>query len=62
MTIKCENPECGKVEKDVSGYDDDNFWQNVLPKKKCGTCTKSTEDMGAQVEPVIPKYNPWKQV
>ena len=32
----CEH--CGHVSKDVSGYDDDNFHRNVIPKMKCPEC------------------------
>lgn len=38
--MKCEH--CGHIEKNVSGYDDDNFHRNVIPEmkcKKCGNCS-----------------------
>jgi primosomal protein N' len=39
----CEH--CGHVEKNVSGYDDDYFHRNVIPKMKCKQCGEhSPED------------------
>ena len=35
---KCEY--CG-LEKTGSGYDDDNFHENVIPEMICGICSKS---------------------
>lgn len=36
--MECEH--CGHIEKNVSGYDDDNFHRNVIPKMKCKKCEK----------------------
>ena len=38
----CEH--CGHVEKDVKGYDDDFFHQNVIPNKECKNCGKKAPD------------------
>lgn len=56
FTGKCES--CGATEKNISGYDDSNFWTNVLPDKKCRQpgCGKSTNDAGKQAEIVMPRY------
>lgn len=34
--MQCEH--CGNIEKNVSGYDDDNFHRNVIPEMKCKHC------------------------
>lgn len=34
--MECES--CGYVEKNVSGYDDANFHENVIPNMKCNSC------------------------
>lgn len=31
---------CGYVEKDVRGYDDTNFHENVIPRRPCPKCGK----------------------
>lgn len=49
--IKCEH--CGHIEKEVSGYDDDYFHRNVIPKMECGECGEcSPEDY----RPLTTKY------
>lgn len=41
--MECES--CGHIEKDVSGYDDDNFHRNVIPEMECKSCgEKSPKD------------------
>ena len=50
---ECEG--CGHTCKG-SGYDDDNFHRNVIPKKKCGSCDKSSVDLGVEVRPLATKY------
>lgn len=55
---KCENPECGKEEICTSGYDDDYYYQKVVPDKKCAYCKKSTNDMNAPIAPSELKYDP----
>ena len=37
----CEH--CG-IEENGSGYDDDFFHKNVIPKMKCGKCGKTAGD------------------
>ena len=38
---ECEH--CG-FKKKGSGYDDDNFHRNVIPKMKCDNCGKIADD------------------
>lgn len=38
----CEH--CGHVEKDVKGYDDDNFHRNVIPDMPCSQCGEKAPD------------------
>lgn len=52
---ECEN--CGYKEIDTGAYDDDNFWQNVIPNRKCKECDKSTFEMGIAPEKITTKYN-----
>ncbi|MDD5068063.1 MAG: hypothetical protein PHN89_00480 [Candidatus Pacebacteria bacterium] len=52
--LECEN--CGHKETDKYAYDDDNFWENVIPNRKCSQCGKSTNDLGIEPEKVITRY------
>jgi len=56
----CEN--CGNVEKDVRGYDDRNFHDNVIPSFKCNKCGKSRNDLGIEGEFTQTKYEAWETV
>lgn len=47
---ECEH--CGHTEKG-SGYDDDNFHQNVIPKMKCEKCGKTADE---NYQPRITKH------
>jgi hypothetical protein len=38
---KCEH--CGNIDKHRRGYDDANYYNNVIPKIKCSKCGESTE-------------------
>jgi len=58
---KCEN--CGNEEKDISGYDDRNYWDNVLPNRKCKKCGKSTSDINPRIkQSIATKYSEGFQV
>jgi rubredoxin len=48
---ECEH--CGLVHKNMSGYDDTNFHNNVIPKMKCPSCKKVAKDY----VPRSPKYD-----
>lgn len=52
--FECEN--CGHIEENVSGYDDRNFHDNVIPMFKCPKCGKSREDLGIKGEYWETKY------
>ncbi len=39
-----------------SGYDDDNYHQNVIPKMKCKNCNESTLSKGGTIENTQTKY------
>lgn len=43
--LKCEH--CGHTQT-VAGYDDQNYYANVIPTMTCGGCSKTS---GATVEP-----------
>ena len=44
VDFECEN--CGAKETTDSGYDDRNYWDNVVPSFPCKSCGKSTNDLG----------------
>lgn len=55
---KCEH--CGNEEKHSGGYDDSNYYNNVVPNMKCSKCGESSNSKESN-EPksvVIPKYDP----
>ena len=53
--FECEG--CGHIEKDVRGYDDRNFHDNVIPKQfRCPECEKTREDLGVEGEYWETKY------
>jgi ribosomal protein S27E len=55
VDLKCEG--CGSEQTYKSGYDDHNFWDNVVPNEfKCPECGKTTIDLGAEVQKVMPMY------
>ena len=45
---ECEH--CGYTEKG-SGYDDDNYHNNVVPKLKCKDCLRNSEGIGPKFTP-----------
>lgn len=53
---KCEF--CGAIEADGRGYDDANFYNNVIPKMKCTQCGESTvskKGKAEKIQPVVPE-------
>jgi len=46
--LKCEN--CGYQETIKSAYDDRNYWDNVIPNRKCEKCNKSTNDLSIRIK------------
>lgn len=57
---QCES--CGQVDTDKYAYDDANFWNNVMPKRKCSKCGKTTFDSGEALYVVTPRYAPHEVV
>lgn len=53
---ECEH--CGATEEGA-GYDDTNYHQNVVPKKKCKVCGKVAPETH---RPLAPKYCDGKRV
>ncbi len=53
----CEH--CGSEEKNHSGYDDTNYYNNVVPDMKCQKCGESSNSKGTSEirTVVVPKYN-----
>jgi hypothetical protein len=49
--MECEH--CGNIEKDISGYDDNFFHQNVIPDMKCEKCGKKASET---YRPLTTKY------
>ena len=47
----CEH--CGSVETKISGYDDSNYHQNVIPFMKCKSCGKTAPE---NYQPLATKY------
>lgn len=52
--MECEN--CGRIAHRVSGYDDRNFHDNVIPAMKCQGYGKSRNDIGIVHERTATKY------
>ncbi len=53
---KCEG--CGYVETNHIGYDDINYYENVVPSQICTKCKQSTNSLGTPVAPLELKYSP----
>ena len=49
--LECEH--CGKTEKLTTGYDDDNYHQNVIPSLKCPSCGQTAP---TSYRPLATKY------
>ena len=54
----CEH--CGNVDKNNSGYDDANYYNNVVPDLKCSKCKESSNSKKSDElqTRTIPKYDP----
>jgi primosomal protein N' len=50
--MECES--CGHIEKNVSGYDDAYFHNNVIPKMKCKKCGEISPK---EYKPLTTKYS-----
>ena len=49
--MECEH--CGNTQELTSGYDDEYYHNNVIPKMKCKKCGKTA---GEDYRPLAPKY------
>lgn len=58
--LECEG--CGHKYTYKGAYDDRNFWDNVIPNKKCKACGKSTNDLGLKPQNIGTKYNEEEEV
>lgn len=61
-TLKCEDENCGHTQEHTSCYDDDNYYQNVVPTIPCKKCGKTTLQLGAKIDPSNLKYDPSQTV
>lgn len=50
--MECEH--CGNIEKNVSGYDDNYFHKEVIPKMQCKKCGKTADE---NYRPLSTKYS-----
>jgi len=57
--VECEN--CG-AKREISGYDDRNYHDNVIPKMACDKCGKTRNDMGIEHPPTRTKYADYEVV
>lgn len=53
-TLECEH--CGNEQELRSGYDDDNYHQNVIPALKCNKCGEKAPE---NYRPLKTKYESW---
>lgn len=55
-----ECKHCGHTENNKSGYDDNNYYNNVIPDMKCSNCGESTNSKPTDAPKTItiPKYDP----
>lgn len=52
----CEG--CGHVQINDSGYDDANYYDNVVPNQKCKKCGESTNSLGETPDKITPRVPP----
>lgn len=60
MDIKCES--CAAQEIRQYAYDDRNYWDNVLPDRKCKKCGKSSKDLGLDPPRISTRYADYEVV
>jgi hypothetical protein len=53
---ECEG--CGHKQTNKYGYDDANYYENVVPNEKCDKCGKSRIDIGAENPSFELKHDP----
>ncbi len=52
--MTCEG--CGNKQINNNGYDDDFYYERVIPNMKCKECGESTITLGKSIEPQATKY------
>jgi len=52
--LECEG--CGNKETEKDAYDDRNYWDDVIPARKCKNCNKSAKDLGSEIKKIQTKY------
>jgi C4-type Zn-finger protein len=52
---KCES--CGHESKNYSGYDDRNYYDNVMPAMKCEKCGRCSNDTDSAPDKTSLKYD-----
>lgn len=55
VDFECEG--CGYKETYTGGYDDRNFWDNIVPARKCKKCKKSSNDLNTRTKRIDTKYH-----
>jgi hypothetical protein len=55
---ECEH--CGHIQNNGGGYDDANYYNNVVPNLKCRNCGESSnsKETTAPKTVTVPRYNP----
>ena len=54
VDLECESCEYKETLED--GYDDRNYWENVVPNMKCDNCNESTNSIGHEPTIIPTKY------
>ena len=52
--LECEN--CGYKLLIKGAYDDENYWNNVIPGLRCSKCKKSSNQLGTKNIDVSTRY------
>lgn len=55
FNAECEH--CKAIQTNIGGYDDANYYQNVIPEMSCKSCGKKSKDL-PQYETLTTRYNP----
>ena len=60
VDMECQS--CKTKQTITTGYDDSNYWVNIVPNMKCKKCGKSTIDLNLYAEEIKTKYPEGMQV
>jgi len=55
-SMECES--CKRTQENDSCYDDENYYDNVVPNIKCKKCGESTNSLGLEKQNISTRYNP----